>query len=267
MELLTLIFKKWIFPPEVCSLFKGLEAFASTSIIYFMITSNLHTISATNLALYENYLRLKAETLEVKEPLYEGDIYENIEKKRSLTIDYSKPRSIPVIWPSLLIWIVAASVSIPYYLLSGLCKINLDCVYHPTTTIMFRESIWFQILVSSIRVFVPTLLLLISFILILVKYFQIKNVRIKSEDENVKSNLKLAIFLSTTYFLFSLQKLYASYLREVFDPKLEHLVLDEHIILISNLVYYGMSAIRPFISLSYQKNIPQKFKKHFCCKK
>lgn len=269
MELLTLIFKKWIFLPEVCSIFKGLEALASTSIIYFMITSNLHTLSATNLALYETHLKLKEETLEIKEPLYEGEFYENIEQKRSLTIDYSRktPRKVPVIWPSLFIWIMSASVSFPYFLLSDLCKLNLICVYHPTTTIMFSESFLIQLLVSSIRVFLPTLLLLVSLATVFIKFVQIKDIRFKSKEENVKANLKLAIILSTTYLLFSLQKLYVIYLREVFDPNLELFVLDENLLLISNLVYYGMSVLRPFIYVRCQANIPHKFKKHIFCKK
>ena len=227
----------------------------------FMITANFHAISSFNLAMYNCHLKVLEQNKESIEPLYDGNAYDIVEQKRSLTIDYSKkePKTIPVLFPSILIWILALSISFPYFILSDVNKITSLCAYHHTTKIMFSENILIQFVVSTIRIFLPTLLIIISLIFVLIKYFKTKNSRINSEEENVRSNLKLAIILTLTYLIFSLQKHYLSYFIEIFDPKNDFLKMDEMIILASNLVYYAMSSIRPLINLRYQKCIKNNF--------
>ncbi|XP_055639408.1 uncharacterized protein LOC129777259 [Toxorhynchites rutilus septentrionalis] len=262
-ELFYIIHQQWIFETEHCTFYIGFESFTNIAVVYFVIGLNCHSISTYNLAQQistaieedmsgschdseNNFDYLAAE-----ENNYEVAT-ENIIQKRSLTIDYRhRKTSISVMWPVLLVWFIAMSESLPLFLFSDVISTDED-VKFCTVLINDRTNHYiFQWLVIFIRIVVPTVTLAVTTGMTIFKFYQGRRFTQPNEvDENVAFILKVAIFLSLTYAVFSLQKLYGSLLFEVLSkPLLRHKYpeFDKRSGLICSFLNYFLSFIRPLL--------------------
>lgn len=275
IEILYVLNEKWTFSVEVCSLYSGLETFTNTATIYFLITISLHALSTANLALSASRLLLKRRE-------YEDDdnddsastaTYITFEYKRSLTIDYSKkPKTrIPVVLPALFVWILAASVAIPSFIFSEVLPLKSYaniCGMISFYAIQQENYYIVQSLILSIRIALPTFLIVLTLLLLFCKRCQIRNRDYTGlVDENVSHNIKLAAYLTISYITFSLQKLYSSLITEVFREPFIHIkyphIPHEYAVLLVLLYYLPSTFIRPFTYLLFNENINKAFKKNF----
>ncbi|XP_055599715.1 uncharacterized protein LOC129748933 [Uranotaenia lowii] len=263
-ELFYIILQQWIFESEYCTFYIGFESFTNIAVVYFIIGLNFHSISTYNLAqqisvandeLTGSY-NPDSETSSDYMATIEENNYEvateNIIQKRSLTIDY-RPRktNISVMWPVLMIWFIAASESLPLFLFSDVISTD-DGVKFCTVLINDRTNHYIiQWLVISIRILLPTLTLVITTGMIIFKFYQGGRFAQPNEvDENVAFILKVSIFLSLSYVIFSMQKLYGSLLFEVMSkPILRHKYpqFDRQSGLIFSLLHYFLSFVRPLV--------------------
>ncbi|XP_053665914.1 uncharacterized protein LOC128715057 [Anopheles marshallii] len=262
----------WIFTSEHCTLYSGLESFTSIAIVYFIVGLNFHSISSYNLAVNVAKNALTTPDAEsATESLTEENSYEvatdTISQKRSLTIDYRyKKRRICVRFPILLVWFIAASESLPLFLFADILAITpMSAGQQPKqyctelTNGMVNHHI-VSFLVIVIRIILPTVALVITLIQAVVKFYRGKHFTQPDEiEENVAFALKVSIFLSLSYIIFSLQRLFGSVLQEILlqpgvVPKYPGFGPSLSLALI--VLHYSASFIRPLvvIVMCKQKN-------------
>lgn len=256
----------------------GLETFTSSALIYFLCTINLHVISTSNLALrLRIVMKNKEENTNfiMYDDVHEessSDTYDTLEYKRSLTIDYSRKlkNKIGVLLPALLIWILAGSVSIPSFIYSDVVTCSGNTTLCGVRGFVEISSLFgynlIQILITIIRIFLPTGLLLITFFLVILKKIQIKNYDLPDIEEDSRNLIKFSLILTFSYFVFQIQKLYATVLLEVIDYpiinyKFSH--FSEIIGITLILIFYLLTCLRPLIYILVHKNINKEFKNQF----
>ncbi|XP_053693970.1 uncharacterized protein LOC128741891 [Sabethes cyaneus] len=264
-ELFYIVHQRWIFESEHCTFYIGFESFTNIAIVYFIIGLNFHSISTYNLAQqmstacddltssYHDNSESNSDYMIAEENNYEVAT-ENIIQKRSLTIDYRhRKTNISVLWPVMLIWFIAMSESLPLFLFSDVTSASAnEGVRFCTILINDRTNHYIiQWLIIVIRIAIPTVTLLVTTVIIIFKFYQGRSFTQPTEiDENVAFILKVAIFLSLTYAIFSIQKLYGSLLFEVLSKPIlryKYPTLDRQTGLIFTFLHYCLSFVRPLV--------------------
>uniref|UniRef100_A0A182R1R8 G_PROTEIN_RECEP_F1_2 domain-containing protein n=1 Tax=Anopheles funestus TaxID=62324 RepID=A0A182R1R8_ANOFN len=263
----------WIFSTEHCTLYSGLESFTSVAIVYFIVGLNFHSISSYNLAvdLAKNALTTQ-DAESATESLTEENSYEvatdTISQKRSLTIDYRyKKRRICVRFPILLVWFIAASESLPLFLFADITAITptsgagqqpKQYCTELTSSMVNHNIVSFMVIV--IRIILPTVALVITLIQAVIKFYRGKHFTQPDEiEENVAFSLKVSIFLSLSYAIFSIQRLFGSVLQEMLlQPNIvpKYPVFSPFVGISLTVLHYSASFIRPLviIVMCKQKN-------------
>lgn len=213
LELLALQRNSWTFPSDLCPLYSGSEILFNSLTIYLLICINFHVISVWNL--YAHQMRKGN-----KNPLTSCDDDESNEclvkkndtptSSRSLTIDYRRKKNdVAVIFPSLLVWFICLSLSIPEYTLSSTIKVK-NMTYNSTICIVI-DTHYGQLLQNLLLIFkivVPFPLIFSSFFLLLYKLYQsrIANNALSKNLDSIKKIVLLCIVLSATYFAITLPR-------------------------------------------------------------
>ncbi|XP_058124367.1 uncharacterized protein LOC131282151 [Anopheles ziemanni] len=282
-ELYYHLTRTWTLPVEQCTLYSGLESLTSVAIAYFIVGLNFHSISTYNLAVDV----VKSGTIASNEPesIAEENSYEvatdAVSQKRSLTIDYRyKKTRISVQFPILLVWFIAISESLPLFLFS-------DIVVAPTplagndvgnqtqhctvlvNTVTNHRLV--SLMVILIRIILPTVALLITTVQMVVKFYRGKRFAQPDEiDENVAFALKLSIFLSISYIVFTAQRLYGSLLLEILsEPNVvpKYPLFSSTIGLTLAVFHYCASFVRPLVIVAMCKQRNNHVDIHFLCRK
>lgn len=285
-ELFYVAYRQWIDQPEICPYYLGLETFTSTALIFFIIALNFHTISTCNLAqktVEKNATRLlNTSHYDCQQRCFEDEIYDDdtlinrsdtSNQQRSLTIDYSKPKNrIPVVFPIIFIWFLAASLATPLFLYGNILPSTENPKLCGLVHLNRNNSILLQFLLIKMRIIVPSVFLLISTIYVIVKIISSKklanNIELCIFDENIRDILKLALAISIVYFLFSMQRIYGSLLFELIDrPLMEYKYphFGKLLGLILSMIHYAAPIIRPVVYLCFDKKLWNDFK--FCCRR
>uniref|UniRef100_A0A182QFK0 G-protein coupled receptors family 1 profile domain-containing protein n=1 Tax=Anopheles farauti TaxID=69004 RepID=A0A182QFK0_9DIPT len=277
--------RTWTYPTEYCTLYSGLESFCSVATVYFIIGLNFHSISSYNLAvkLAKNALTT-SDTEMAAESLTDENSYEvatdTISQKRSLTIDYRyKRRHISVLFPILLVWFMALSESVPLFLFADIVTVpkpeghteqqaNMQYCTVLVNTLANHSFVRFMII--GIRIILPTVALLITLIQTVVKFYRGKHFTQPDEiDENVAFALKLSIFLSLSYAIFTFQRLYGSLLQEILpesNATSKYPLFDPIVGLSLANFHYSASMIRPLVVIVMCKQKCNHVDMSFICK-
>ncbi|XP_049530997.1 uncharacterized protein LOC125948711 [Anopheles darlingi] len=274
-ELHYLFQHAWTLPPIHCSLYRGFDSFTSVATVYFIVGLNFHAIATYNLAVDIAKSTLATPEQEcMEDSVTEENGYEvttdAISQKRSLTIDYRYRKTrISVLFPILLVWFIAVSESLPVFLFSD---VNVDqtkqCAILTNTSI---NNFAVNLLVIGIRIAIPTVALVITTIQLVIKFHNGKHFPHPDEvDENVAFALKLSIFLSVSYLVFAMQRLYGSLLLELLSVPLivsKYALINSTIGLILSVFYYSISFIRPLVTIIMCKQKHNHVDINFICRK
>uniref|UniRef100_A0A182U8V1 G-protein coupled receptors family 1 profile domain-containing protein n=1 Tax=Anopheles melas TaxID=34690 RepID=A0A182U8V1_9DIPT len=283
-ELYYYIRRTWIFSKLHCTLYSGLESFTSMAVVYLIIGLNFHSISSYNLAVELSKNALATPDAEsATESLTEENNYEvatdSISQKRSLTIDYRyKKRRISVRLPILLVWFIAASESLPLFLFADIETANpADSAEQPikryctelTNTVANHNIV--SLMVIAIRIILPSVALVITLAQTVIKFYRGKHFTQPDEiEENVAFSLKLSIFLSISYVVFTLQRLYGSLLQEIIlQPKIvpKYPGFNPIVGISLAVLHYTASFIRPLVLIIMCKQKSNNVDITFTCQK
>lgn len=286
-ELFYVSNRSWLDPPEMCGVYLGLDAFTNTAIVFFIVALNFHTISTYNLAqktIARNAAKLLIENVDCEISTAANDehsdddgddaddgneamITQNGHQQRSIVIDYSKPKSyVSVQMPVIFIWLLAASMAVPLFwygnILPNACSDTKICGVIQYTR---SNTILLQILLIKMRIVVPSVFLAFSTIYVMVKLLKVKRTLTQpcGLDEDVRQILKLAIALSLTFILCSMQRLYGSLWFELIArPMMErkYVAFDKWIGIGGCMLHYAAPIIRPIIYCYFEPSVSMK-----CC--
>jgi hypothetical protein len=272
-----------VYSPDLCAIFLGVDSFTSTSTIYFIVMMNLHSISTFNLAiktstnhsgrqkvadedLYEesSYTKSFIDEQEDDGGNYEVARSERAIKnryKRSITIDYRpKKTKISVILPTIYIWVMSASVALPFFILSDVIPSADDPQVCGIRNFNGHNVLLLQICAMAIRVVVPCVCLLLAMVWTWRKLCSMTALTVLGEvDERVDGNLRISLVFSTVFVVCSLQKLIISLVFEILTrpfmmPKYPG--VDSRLVPVAlALLNSAASVIRPIVYLAMEKSV------------
>lgn len=257
--------RKWIFDPILCPIYLGLDSVNSTASIYFIIAINLHAISTYNLAAktktdkQKSLIHRRSSDLQrLNNGNYESTVCTQ-QQPRSLTIDYSKKKSrISVMCPILFTWILSVSVSVPLFTFGVLLPNRKTAMICGLESFNRGTNIVLQLLVLFIRIIIPSLCLIITFLCVAYKYRCMKNNRVNRLNRDVRTALKLGVVLSVVYILFCTQRVYGSLVFEIMTTpfmQYKYPVFDQLMAIVFCMVNYAIPAVRPFLYLYVDKGL------------
>lgn len=282
-ELFYVSNRTWLDPPEMCGIYLGLDAFTNTAIVFFTIAVNFHAISTINLAqktIARNATKLlidendcKAAVAAHRDDADDADDGDNEnddsdegiigQHQRSIVIDYSKPKSyVSVQMPVVIIWFLAVSMSVPLFwygdIVPNTCDETKICgviQYSRANTILL------QFLLIKMRIVVPTICLAFSTAYVILKLCNAKHILFRpcGLDEDVRQILKLAVALSLTFIICSMQRLYGSLWFELIAnrPMMErkYAMFEKWIGIGGCMLHYAAPIIRPLIYCHFAPNV------------
>lgn len=267
IELLYMNSRKWIFHPAMCPTYLGLDSITTTASVYFIIAINLHAISTYNLAMKTKNseqksltYRRSSDSQRLNNEIYESDL---CTQQRSLTIDYTKRKDrISVLCPILFIWILSVSVSIPLITFGVLLPNKRSAVICGMENFNRGTNILLQLLVLSIRIVIPSLCLIITFLYAGYKYLFSESHRMSDRtcrlNRDVHTALKLGFSLSIVYILFCTQRVYGSLMFEIMTKpfmQYKYPVFTESVGVVFCMVNYAIPALRPLIYVYADKSL------------
>ncbi|CAG9798041.1 unnamed protein product [Chironomus riparius] len=200
---------EWIFGDDLCGIMSGLLNFSSTAITYVLLTMNLHAVSTANLACKalkiiqseeekSNFINEEVEST--------SDTYDTLEQKRTLTIDYSGPKwktSINVIFPTLIIWILSLSISMPTIIISALNR-EFDENY----CIILRSSFGAaEVFTTFVKIILPMLVFIPTIFILFRKRNMLKKIEEHYIDENPIEIIQITLIITITYLVLQLPKI------------------------------------------------------------
>lgn len=217
LEVLSVKVQSWNFPADICPVFTGTEVLVNALTLYLIIAFNFHVISIMNLHIFEMQESSKNPFTSCEDDESNECLVRKLEcttrPTRNMTIDYRKRKhDISVIIPSILVWLVCLSLSIPEFTLSSTIKTKGNSTL--CTIVDLYHGKLCQNLLIVFRVFIPTPLLALSLFIMLWKLYQSKfsqrileNILTK-KSYNVQQILIFSIILTLTYFVTSFIRQY-----------------------------------------------------------
>lgn len=250
----------------MCSFFSGTEVFTNTMTSYLLICLNFHIVSLGNLHAFESQKSSKNPLTSYGDN--DSDVClvsksENSNANRNVTIDYRRRKNdISVLLPTLLVWFVSVSLSIPKYSLSSTLKVKDEFFLCTIVDVCFEQLL--QNLLVVFRVIIPVPLLILSVLILCVKLCQAKLTKEKNIDSvlnkkayKIESLLIFTILVSIVYIVTTVQRdtlYFLHVISQKYDkesilsfmtPPFYNLFVSNHVNTYLSLLHYSGSVIRP----------------------
>lgn len=202
-ELWSINARTWTFGNSGCVAYQGLNVFTSTASSYLIGTVTLHTLVTIRL---EDKIALKRsrrgrnEDEEMKTSQH--SLVANSDSStppRTMNVTYRFSDTIvPVTLPTVFVWILAASLSIPEFVLSSILRQGKALL----CTLDSSHSLNVHTMLLVFSFFLPMFIMCTMSVLIVFKLKSRKTTRTTNDSESL-SALKLALWFVMIYFLFS----------------------------------------------------------------
>jgi hypothetical protein len=203
-ELWTYNSRTWHFGSACCTAYRGLSEFASAASSYLIATLALHTIATVNLeekAIEKKLKRSREDDYEIRSSHHSlVASSDSSTPPRTMNVDY-RPVDVGVRVgpPSLFIWILAASLSIPQFI-SALTVTTNEGITLCTVKDSYH-SIYMNSLLTAFNLLVPALIICIAGVLVMCK---LNSKKILSDSVQA---LKLSLCLIILYCVFCVPRL------------------------------------------------------------
>lgn len=247
----------WQRSSTMCSCFSGLESYVNVAMAYTMLTIILQVLVKLRREKFLHILENDAmiSTSDEDDSFDEESGYEVADnfQQKSLTVTVyhrfeSRPSSalLTILLPTLL----AASVSVPYFLFSQIipAKPNVDlCVLRDSSDATL--NIVAQVMILLLRVVVPILALVLTIIATVFKYHRMQETLSKRTIRHYRAAILLTLiflFCSSAHLLQNAFLLNYRTLKPYIVPPF---VLSQELVLYSTMLHYAASIIRPFFVL------------------
>lgn len=243
---------KWIFGDDLCGIMSGLLNFASTVMTYVLLTMNLHAISTANLACKalkiiqseeekSNFINEEVESA--------SETYDTLEHKRTLTIDYSGPKwktSINVIFPTLIIWVLSLSISMPIIIFT-----MLNREFDENYCIILRSSFGAaEVFTAFVKVVLPMVVFVPAVLILFRQRNKLKNINEHYIDENPVETIQVTLNITILFLMLQLPKIILDILSTLVIS--EHNKIFYYFSCIFCVVYYLVIMLRPLVIMFHK---------------
>ncbi|XP_023945760.2 uncharacterized protein LOC112051385 [Bicyclus anynana] len=249
--------RSWMFGKSCCVAYRGLSIFASTASLYLIATIALHSLATANVEEKAAILKKKRSSRDDDEEIRSSRhslvaSSDTSTPPRTMNVDYRLTDTrVPVAPPSVFVWVLSASLSIPEFTFATTVPRDEDIV--ACTLVDTSHRINMHSMVAFFNFFLPALILTSASVLIFCK---LKSTKLcKLEGSETISTLKLSLWLILVYGVLcvprSLFYVYGLYKFSA-DNKID---LGYHsdmllIKLILSALYLAATLLRPILCIS-----------------
>ncbi|CAG9581269.1 unnamed protein product [Danaus chrysippus] len=247
--------RTWIFGRSGCIAYRGLSILSSTASLYFIATIALHTISTANIeikALEKKASRVNREDdEEIRDSRHSLVASSDSSTPRTMNVDYRfEDKRVPVAPPSIFVWVLSASLSVPEFALSTTIREDdaVVCTLADTSHKINMHS-----MIALFNLFLPVLILTSTGGIVVCKLYS--KVSSKLEGNETSSALKLTLCLIIMYMFFctprSILYVYSLYVipmsnKSYLDYDTNTMILN----LIFSALYLAAISLRPILCIS-----------------
>lgn len=250
--------RTWIFGRLGCTAYRGLAVFTSTASLYLTVTVALHSLSTANLEKKATVARAKRNERDEDDEIRSSRhslvaSSDTSTPPRTMNVDYRLVDTrVSVAPPSIFVWVLAVSLSIPEFALATTVRHEHDVI--ACTLVDTSHRINMHSMIALFNLFLPSLILSTAAALIVCQ-LQTKRVS-KLEGSDTISALKLSLCLIFVYLFFcaprSMFYIYGLYsLQDV--NKIDIGYENDTILMINMLLsamYLAAALLRPLLCIS-----------------
>ncbi|CAK1544621.1 unnamed protein product [Leptosia nina] len=265
-ELWTTNEQTWVFGRGTCIAYRGLSVFATTASIYLVATIAFHTLATINLE--KNLVTRRIRNTIVSEDELRSSRHSLVTKSdsstppRTMNVHYRFSDKVPITPPSLFIWFLSASLSIPEFAMATTVRKDHNATLCTLTDSSHKLSI--RLMLALFNFVLPTLIMTAAGVLVA---YTIRSKSLRNIDfEESLSALRLSISFIIVYFIMcspsSLLYVYRIYTTYKIDGEKNDLNEERiflHINLIFSSLYLTSTLLRPLLCIFLLPKIKIKF--------
>uniref|UniRef100_A0A2A4K705 G-protein coupled receptors family 1 profile domain-containing protein n=1 Tax=Heliothis virescens TaxID=7102 RepID=A0A2A4K705_HELVI len=195
--------RSWDFGSHGCVAYRGLNVFASTAATYLVATIALHSLATINIeekAIAKRMKRNEDEDEEIRCSRHSlVTSSDSSTPPRTMNLDYRlSDRRISVTQPSVFVWVLAISLSVPEFVLASTVHLEKDAVL--CTIVDTSQRLHMYSMLAMFNLFLPLIIMSTVAVLVIIK---LKNEKILSRIEYFESiaALKLSLWLIVIYMV------------------------------------------------------------------
>ncbi|CAH2238944.1 jg19268 [Pararge aegeria aegeria] len=196
--------RTWIFGRNCCIAYRGLSIIASTASLYLITTIALHTLATANLEEKSITLKNKRSDRDDEEEIRSSRhslvaSSDTSTPPRTMNVDYRLADTrVPVAPPTVFVWVLSASLSIPEFTFATTVPYDQDVV--ACTLVDTSHRVNMHSMVAFFNFFLPALILSSASVLIICK---LKSKKINNlEGSETIQTLKLSLWLNLVFGIF-----------------------------------------------------------------
>ncbi|XP_050670696.1 5-hydroxytryptamine receptor 1B-like [Leptidea sinapis] len=258
--------RTWTFGRASCIAFRGTSVLSSTASLYLVATIALHTLATINLQEKVTAQRLKRISSDEEETRSSHSLVEHeaSSQPRTVLVDYRTVDTVSVVPPSVFVWILSASLSIPEFTLSTTLRLDHNTIVCTLVDTDHRVDILYSML-ALFNFYLPTLLMSATGIILFRKFKSYRPALIEHVES--KQALKLSLYLIVSYFVLcaprSIFYVYGFYSISSIDDRdsVRHNETLVRISLVVSSLYLVAIFIRPLLCFTF---LPRMRKKVSC---
>lgn len=249
----------WQRSSTMCACYSGLESYVNIALAYTTLTILLQVLVKLRREKFLHIVEddvMSEDSFDEDEGAYEvADNYQ----QQSLTVTvYQRVYTRPSILLSILLpTLLAASVSVPYFLFSQIvpAKQNVDlCILRDSSDATL--NIVAQVMILLLRVIVPLFAVIIAIIAIIFKYFRTRNTLSTKTIRHFRAAVVLTLIFLLCSSVHLLQNAFLLSYHTLQPYIVPPFTFDQELVLYSTALHYAASLMRPcFVLLSFSVSI------------
>lgn len=264
--------QSWMLGSSGCIAYRGLNVFASTASSYLVATLALHTLAIANLEEKELVRRKRRSDQDAEDEmrssrhsLVAGS--DSSTPPRTMNLDYRVSSvSIPITQPTLFVWILSLSLSVPDFALATTVHLDQNTVI--CTIVDSSQRLQLYTILALLNLVLPILILCATVALVVLKLKSKSHLNQIHRCESIAS-LKLSLWLLLVYLILSIPRssltaynTYSTSLR-VNETSLYESVLHDYksssIGLAFSSTYLGSILVRPLLCIVLLPSVKRAF--------
>lgn len=195
--------RSWHFGDQGCVAYRGLNVFASTASSYLVATIALHSLATVNIEEKAIAKRIKRnehdEDEEIRSSRHSLVTSSDSSTPRTMNLDYRlTDRRISVTQPSVFVWVLAISLSVPEFVLATTVHLDKDVVL--CTIVDTSQRLHMYSILAVFNLFLPLIIMSIAGVLVIIK-LRIKKIMSQIECFESIAALKLSLWLIVVYIV------------------------------------------------------------------
>lgn len=195
--------RSWPFGQPSCIAYRGLNVFASTVSSYLVATIALHSLATINVE--ERAAKRKKRNAQDEDEEIRSSRHSLVTSSdsstppRTMNLDYRlTDRRISVAQPSVFVWVLAISLSVPEYILAT--TVHQDGNIILCTIVDNSQRLHMYSILTVLNLFLPLFIMTIAAVLVIIK-LKIKKVLSQIECFESVAALKLSLWLIVIYIV------------------------------------------------------------------